>query len=474
MSVELHDGANWEVRASLDPNLKDRMVDALSRHGGDFADIRIEAIENTRVSFRGGRLEQALMVRDVGGIVRVLKGGRWGMSSFNDLADLPARVAEARECAAASAEPGDVRLASADVHQEDVTAPMVHDWRAVPLADKQRLVAGYSDLLMSQPQIKDARASLDERFNECYYASSEGALIYQERPYAVLALGAVARDGNEVQDASRNLATRYDYLALQGRADLALEAAGRARALLTAPPVQGGHYPVVLSPDMGGLFVHEAFGHLSEADFQADNTQVQEMMRLGRRFGRPLLNIIDDGSLEGRRGFQKYDDEGVRTRQTYLVREGVLVGRLHYRQSAGMMGEAVTGNARATFYRWPPIVRMTNTMIAPGETSFADMISDIELGVYAVNPSGGQTMLENFAFACQGAYMIRDGKVAELVRDVNFGGNLFRTLENIDAVGNDFGWSTSGSGCGKGQETWLPVGMGSPHVRVQGVLIGGR
>jgi TldD protein len=198
------------------------------------------------------------------------------------------------------------------------------------------------------------------------------------------------------------------------------------------------------------------------------------MMRLGRRFGRPILNIIDDGSLAGRRGFIKYDDEGVRTRPTYLVREGVLVGRLHYRQSAGMMGEAVTGNARATFYRWPPIVRMTNTMIAAGETPFEAMLADIKLGIYAVNPSGGQTMLENFAFGCQGAYMIRDGQVAELVRDVNFGGNLFRTLENIDAIGSDFAWSISGSGCGKGQETWLPVGMGSPHVRVQGVLIGGR
>lgn len=458
----------------LDPNLKDRISSALAGHGGDFADIRLEITENTRVSYRGGRLEAAAQMRDVGGIVRVLVQGRWGIATFNDLGDLAARVREARECAAASPAAGDVRLAEIEAVVDDVPAQMVSDWRTVPLAAKVELMRGYSDLLMSQPTVKDARANLAERFSQCYYASSEGALIYEERPYATVGFGATARDGEQVQEASRGLATRYDYGALAGREDLALEVAGRARALLTAPPVKGGTYTVILSPEMGGLFVHEAFGHLSEADFQSDNPQAQAMMTLGRTFGRPILNIVDDGSTPGLRGSLKYDDEGVRTGPTYLIREGVLAGRLHHRESAGIMGERPTGNARATFYRYPPIVRMTNTAILGGETSFEEMLGDIELGVYAVNAGGGQTMFENFAFGCPGAYMIRHGKVEELVRDVNFGGNLFQTLANIDAVGNDFRWTTSGASCGKGQEAMLPVGMGAPHVRVQGVLIGGR
>lgn len=458
----------------MDPNLKDRITSALADHGAEFADIRLELLDNSRISYRGGRLEAVTMSRDVGGSVRVLSGGRWGIASFNSLDDLPARIAEARACADASADPGDVRLAPAEIGQEDVLAPMVNDWRQVALAERQELVKGYSDLIMSQPQIQDCWTGFDERFSECYYASSEGALIYQERPYAVLVLSATARDGDQVQDAGRSVATRYDYQALCGREEEALEAAGRARRLLTAEPVKGGRYTVILSPEMTGLFVHEAFGHLSEADFQADNPQAQEMMRLGRRFGRPILNIVDDGSIEGTRGYIKYDDEGVRTRPTYLVREGMLAGRLHQRETAAKMGEELTGNARATFYRYPPIVRMTNTMITAGETSFADMLADVKLGVYAVNPSGGQTMMENFSFACPGAYMIRDGKVAEMVRDVNFGGNLFHTLESIDAIGSDFRWAASGAGCGKGQEALLPVGMGAPHIRIQGVLIGGK
>ncbi|MDP2873223.1 MAG: TldD/PmbA family protein [Bacillota bacterium] len=458
----------------MDPNLKDRISSALAGCGGDFADIRVEIAESTRVAYRGGRLEAAAQSRDVGGIVRVLVGGRWGIATFNDLGDLAARLREARDCGAATAEGGDVRLAETEPVQDDAPAPMVSDWRTVALADKLALACGYSDLLMGQPLIKDARASLSERFSQCYYANSEGALIYDERPYAVISFSATARDSDQVQEASRSLATRYDYGSLAGREDLALEAARRARALLAAPPVKGGVYPVILSPEMGGLFVHEAFGHLSEADFQADNPQAQAMMTLGRKFGRPILNVVDDASLSGLRGSLKYDDEGVRTGPTYLIREGVLFGRLHHRESAGIMGERVTGNARATFYRYPPIVRMTNTAILGGETPFEEMLAGIKLGVYAVNAGGGQTMFENFAFACPGAYMIRDGKVAELVRDVNFGGNLFETLANIDAVGNDFRWAASGGGCGKGQEMMLPVGMGAPHVRVQGVLIGGR
>jgi len=457
----------------MDQNTRDRIVFALTGHGGDFADIRLEFADRAGVTYRGGRLETAETQRDTGGIVRVLSGGRWGIAAFNDLEDLPGRVRQARDCAAASPVRGDVRLAATEPEAGEAPAQMARDWRQVPLSEQKELVHGYSDLLMSQPKVKDASVSLAERFSQCYYANSEGAVLYEERPYASLSFAVTARDGDKVQQAGRGVATRYDYNELAGREEIALEAAARARALLSAAPVKGGVYPVILSPEMGGLFAHEAFGHLSEADFQADNSEAREMMTLGRRFGRSILSIVDDGSIPGRRGSLRWDDEGVRTRPTYLLREGVLAGRLHSRETAGMMGEEVTGNARATFYRYQPIVRMTNTMILPGETPFEDMLGDIKLGIYAVNTGGGQTMLENFAFACPGAYMIRNGKVVELVRDVNFGGNLFQTLANINAVGNDFRWSISSSGCGKGQETWLPVGMGAPHVRVQGVLIGG-
>ena len=151
------------------------------------------------------------------------------------------------------------------------------------------------------------------------------------------------------------------------------------------------------------------------------------MMTLGRRFGKPVLNVGDNGAAGGLRGTLPFDDEGTPTQDTALIREGILVGRLHSRETAAKLGERPTGNARAISFRHAPIVRMTNTYIAPGKkgVGFNDLIGDIKLGVYACGAFGGQTMLENFSFTAAYGHMIRDGKVAELVKDVVLAANLF-------------------------------------------------
>ncbi len=147
---------------------------------------------------------------------------------------------------------------------------------------------------------------------------------------------------------------------------------------------------------------------------------------------------------------------------------------MHSRETAAKMGEAPRGNARAINYRFAPIVRMTNTAIDNGTTSFEEMIADIKLGIYACDAYGGQTALENFSFSSGYAYMIRDGKIAEMVKDVILAGNLFSTMLNIDAIGNDFKWLNTSGGCGKGSQFPLPVGMGAPHIRIQNVTIAGK
>ncbi|MFN2304677.1 MAG: TldD/PmbA family protein, partial [Anaerolineales bacterium] len=159
----------------------------------------------------------------------------------------------------------------------------------------------------------------------------------------------------------------------------------------------------------------------------------------------------------------------------YLIKNGILVGRLHSRETAAKMEEAVTGNARAVQFQHPPIVRMTNTYIEAGKASFADMIKDIKLGVYACDAIGGQTAMEMFTFSAAYGYMIRDGEVAELVRDVVLTGNVFETLKNIDRIGDDLAFHPRGSGgCGKGGQFPLRVGMGGPHIRIQDCVVGGE
>ena len=275
-----------------------------------------------------------------------------------------------------------------------------------------------------------------------------------------------------VRQGFESIHSRTDFDALVGIEDRVLGAAKRAVRQLEATSVKGGKYTVVLDPYLSGVFIHEAFGHLSEADFVYENPSMQELLTLGKPLGIEQLNVTDDATLDDLPGSIKYDDEGVPGQRKYLIKNGVLQQRLHSLETAGKMHEVPTGNARAIRASYPPIVRMTNTAIEPGDTSFDEMIKDIDEGVYAVRMLGGQTNGEMFTFAAAEGYMIRDGKIAEPVSDVTLSGNVFQTLKDIEAIGDDTLY-TSG-GCGKGGQMPLPVSVGGPHLRIKNVVIGGR
>jgi TldD protein len=181
-----------------------------------------------------------------------------------------------------------------------------------------------------------------------------------------------------------------------------------------------------------------------------------------------------DGALfkDGLRGSFKYDDEGTPATTTDLIREGVLVGRLHSRETAAKMGEKPTGNARAISHQFEPIVRMTNTIIEPGTASVQDLFADVKDGVYVKNWYGGMTSMEMFTFSAGEAIRIRNGRLAEQLRPVVLSGNVFATLQNVDAVANDLDIN-QGGGCGKGGQSPLPVTNGSPHIRIQECLLSG-
>jgi TldD protein len=453
--------------------MKDKIQAALRTSKADYTEIRLEERESTRVVYRGQDLETASAVIDRGGIVRCLvKDGGWGIATFNDLSDLPHRVQQAYEGARAiQGEP--VKLALTPASEDTITVELPRDFRGISMEEKRALAEEYNQILLGfDPRIIDTQTAYVDTFSHITFANSEGTLIEEERPNVTTFFMAVARENGNVQRAFDGVSKVAGYDVVVGHHAMAETVARRAVDLLSAPRVKGGRYTVVCNPRLAGTFVHEAFGHLSEADFVYANPQAQEMMVLGRRFGKDILTIVDDGSLPGLRGSHKYDDEGTPTRRNELVKKGVLVGRLHSRETAAKLGEEPTGNARATGYRYPPIVRMTNTFIEQGETSFEDMVGDIDLGIYACNAFGGQTALENFSFSSAYAYMIREGHIAEVVRDVILAGNLFTTLESIDAVGDDLEFEELGS-CGKGQGG-LPVSTGSPHIRIRDVVIGGE
>jgi TldD protein len=456
--------------------MRDRIQEALKHSKADYTEIRIEEKESTRAVFRGKDLEVANANIDKGGIVRCLiRNKGWGVATFNNLDDLLNKVDQAYQCAQVGSVPEPIELAPVKPVEQVTTAEMKRDFRDISLAEKKALAERYNQVMLSHSnKIIDTQSVYLDSFTKLTIANSEGTYIEQDKPSVVIGAYATSRDGDNVQQAHESLATTEGYEYVLDKDELARKSAQHAVELLSAKPVKAGQYTVIADQMLAGVFIHEAFGHLSEADFVYENPKAREMMTMGRRFGKGILNVYDDGSIPNQRGTTLYDDEGSPARRNWLIKDGVLVGRLHSRQTAAKMGETASGNARAMSYRFAPIVRMTNTAIDNGTTSFDDMIKDIKLGIYACDAYGGETMLENFSFSSGYGYMIRDGKLAEMVKDVILAGNLFTTLENIDAIGNDFKWLNTGGGCGKANQFPLPVGMGSPHIRIQNVVIGGE
>jgi len=455
--------------------MRDRLTDALKIQDVEYADIRVEDKTNTWVNFRGPDLDTIGSARTVGGIVRALCKGGWGYATFNDLEDLPKRVGEACETARLVGT-GTTYFAPSKPVVDIVSAKLVKDFRQVPLADKKALTEEYNRIVLGHHKnIQTSSVKYADSFKHIWFASSEGTYIEEEVPDVNMMIAAIAREGDIVQSGFQTGGSIDGYQGVEGMHENARDVAQKAVELLASPPVSGGKYTVITDQILTGVFTHEAFGHLSESDFVYENPRMQEIMQLGKRFGVEGLNIIDDGTLPEGLGTHSYDYEGVPTRKNYLIKDGILVGRLHSRETAAKMGESVSGNARAVHFQHPPIVRMTNTYIDQGTVAFEDMIKDVKLGVYAIKAIGGTTAMEMFTFSAAYGYIIRDGQVAELVRDVVLTGNVFETLLNIDQIGNDLAWEPNGpGGCGKGDQQPLRVGLGGPHIRIQNCVVGGQ
>ncbi|MDE2817544.1 MAG: TldD/PmbA family protein [Chloroflexota bacterium] len=452
--------------------MRERIEDALKQHTADFVEIRIEETKSTGITYRGKDLEEVGTTTQLGGNVRAAVNGGWGFVSFNRIVDLREKVSQAVSQARLVGNEK-TELVEVPPVQDVVQVSMQRDPWEVSLAEKKQLMDSYVEEIWRTPKIQTSTVHYGDGYRKQYYGNSTGTYIEQERGRVFARFGVVARDNGNVQQSRAGFASSEDYGVVEGRHADVREAAEKAVDMLDAQPPKGGEFMVILDSTLAGVFAHEAFGHLSEADHVYENDKLREIMVLGRTFGGKFLNITDSGEVRGLTGSFAYDDEGVPTGKQYLIRDGELVGRLHSRETAGKMNEAPTGNARAQSYSVPPLVRMRNTAIEPGETPLEDMLAEVKDGVYCKNWYGGQTSMEMFTFSCMEAYAIRDGKLAEPLRGVNLSGNVFTTLENIVAVGNDFAWDPAGGTCGKGGQS-APVGDGSPHVLISKCLVGGQ
>ncbi|MEO0119366.1 MAG: TldD/PmbA family protein, partial [candidate division WOR-3 bacterium] len=344
------------------------------------------------------------------------------------------------------------------------------------------LLRKYNNILLSHPKIVTTNAIYNDRLVRKIFYSQEGREIDYTIFYYSIHLVAISREGNNICDYGLGIG-RSRVLEgevcikellkdLENKEEEVEKIVKIAVDLLSAEPVAGGIYDVIIDQRLAGVFAHEAFGHLSEADHIYTNEKLKKLMAIGNQYGIEELTIVDDPQLPNERGSYLYDDEGTEAKKTYLIKEGKIAGHLHSKETAAKMEEGLTGNARSISYRHPPIVRMSNTYIEPRGKSFEELLSLLDNGLYVCGARGGQTELENFSFASQYAYEVKKGKLGKMIRDVTICGNVFETLKNIKGIGNDL--KIYGGSCGKGSQYPLPIGDGGPHILIKNVIIGGR
>lgn len=436
-----------------------------------FQDLRYQKLKTTTIKVSKGRIKDVSVVEKSGGNARVITGGGYGTYSFNNINQASNAIKISKSIS--DLIPGSAKLAKVPVINDQVISKPSLDPRFVSLEEKKNLLLKYDHILCNFEDIVNTDGSYYEIVSYKTYINNEGSLIEQEHIICGITFRIISMKNGVIQQTRLSIGGNESYKDLLSKEDIVFGKGQQTVDLLRAKTLAGGDYDVILDYDVGGLFIHEAFGHLSESDNLLDNEALRKTMTLGTEFGSRILNVIDDPSMSGIPGSYTYDDEGVLGKKTYLIKDGKLSGRLHSRQSAGLLGEEPTGHCRAKDYSFKPIIRMGNIYIDKGPHRYDDMVSSMDKGLILFGSAGGQTSGNSFTFAVQGGYQVEKGKVTNMVRDIVLSGNLFTTLKNIEMIGDQFEFSKAG-GCGKGGQILVTSGKGSAPIKVNKMSIGGK
>ncbi len=448
--------------------IQQRLQKAMTDVG--FQDIRFEKLKKIVIKGRNIEIKSVDVIEKEGGHARALIGGGFGTISFNKIDDAEDSIKQCIQYSKLIS--GEKKLAHSPVVKDIVEINAEVDPRSISIDDKKELLLKYGELAIENG-VTVVDLEYVEEYSEKYYVNNEGTSILQYHVDATICLRMICKRNDLTQQTRIFFGGDQNYKKLIGREQDVINKAEQTVALLDAEPIKGGQYDVVLHPSVGGLFIHEAFGHLSESDFLLDSEALRKTMELGKVFATEKLSVVDDPSAKGYTGSFIYDDEGVKAKKTYLIRNGKLSGRLHSRMTAGLTDEQPTGHCRAESFEYTPIVRMGNTYIDSGDSNFDDIVESTKEGLLLFGCAGGQTSGDMFTFAVQGGYKIKNGKIGEMVRDIILTGNLFTTLKNIDMIG-DKCVMCEGGGCGKQGQTLRAICMGSPYIRIKSMSIGGK
>jgi len=447
----------------------------VDKFSAQYSEVRAQKLKKTLLTLKEGRVEAAKQGIENGVALRVLVNGAWGFSSVGsfNFSDLKIAISDACRMARAISKrmKKPIKLAKTKTIIDKVGVETRKNPAIIPLEHKIKNALSINQACLGyDKKIKSCTIDYLDLFGNNYFATSEGANIKQDKLYVWSRITSSAFNSGSFSFSREEIGSTAGYEVFDEYPPevIGITVAKRALTQLTAKPVKGGNFPVILGPNVVGVFVHEAFGHLAEADLALSGGILSN--RIGKRIASNLVTLYDDGTVEDAFGSFKYDDEGVPTQKTLLVKDGIVKGLMHNRETAHKFNMDPTGNSRGESFRVEPIIRMRNTYLDPKDHSFEELIEDVRSGYYMKSFRGGQANIDGtFQVGVQEAYEITNGEIGDPVRNVSISGNTLKTLLKVDAVGNDFKlWPGR---CGKGQTAF--VCDGGPHIRIKEVIVGG-
>ncbi len=472
--------------------MRDLLTDIVNygqSQGAEFIETRLQNSDATVFHMEDGRVESVKQGIESGFAIRVLARGSWGFATVNTEAALREATEKAVKMAITTSrhikEP--VTLSETETVEDRVEIKPDVDPKDIHIEEKLKLFFKLNDSVINYDKtIRSCTIDYADITGKKWYVNSEGTNIEQDVLYVWSRIFATARKGEVFASNREELGSTkgFGFLKETSPESIGEILAGRLINQIRAKSPRGGSFPVILGSDVTGTFAHEAFGHLAEADLTISGSVLAK--KLGMQIASPLVTIYDDGTVEGGFGSFRYDDEGVKSEKTVLLKDGYVVGLMYDREHSAKMqklenlmvptemiaqfNSKPTGNARSEDFRTPPLIRMRNTYIEPKDYNFEELLEGINFGYYLVSFRGGQANLDGtFQVGIQEAYEIVNGELGEPVRNVSISGNTLETLRQVDAVGKNF--ELRSGRCGKGQIAF--VGDGGPDLRVKNLIVGG-
>ena len=444
-------------------------------HSVDYADLYFQYSRAEGWSLEEGIVKSGSFAIDQGVGVRAVSGEKTAFAYSDDISlDALRSAAQATRAIARQGGDGAVRVVTRGPGRSLYSAadPLLslNDADKVVLLERLERYARAID-----PRVTQVMAHLGGEYEVVLVARSDGMIVADVRPLVRLSVQVIAEDQGRREQGSSGGGGRFDYAYFTDEIieDYARRAVHQAITNLAARPAPAGTMTVVLGPGWPGVLLHEAVGHGLEGDFNRKGSSVFSG-RIGERVAAPGVTVIDDGTIVKRRGSLNVDDEGNPTQRNVLIEDGVLKSYLQDSLNARLMRVPVTGNGRRESYAHIPMPRMTNTYMLNGAYDPQEILASVKSGLYAVNFGGGQVDITSgkFVFSAAEAYVIEDGKVTYPVKGATLIGNGPDVLTRVGMIGNDMALDTGVGTCGKEGQS-VPVGVGQPTLRIDGLTVGG-